>query len=234
MKKIFYISAALFCAAMLFSVSACHFNVVKKTSTVSAASISVKTLPSKVHYCEGDELETEGLVLEVKYTNETTADVTEGFEVTGYDSSVTGTQKLTVSYKNKKTTFPVTVETVSGLVKVEGGKVVGSTSNQCWSSDYPGIFIDGRTVEISDFIMCDHEVTQGEYEKYCSYSGSDTPATKINTNTGNTYGTGKDYPVYLVTWYDAIYYCNLRSAAEGLTPCYSIVVDGVDETDASK
>ena len=64
-----------------------------------------------------------------------------------------------------------------------------------------------------DFYMGKYEVTQAEYEKYCSY-GSNSPF--------SDYGDGDNYPAYYVSWYDALVYCNKRSMAEGLTPCYSI------------
>ena len=63
------------------------------------------------------------------------------------------------------------------------------------------------------FYMGKYEVTQAEYEKYCSY-GSSSPS--------SSYGDGDNYPAYYVSWYDALVYCNKRSIAEGLTPCYSI------------
>lgn len=64
------------------------------------------------------------------------------------------------------------------------------------------------------FYMCKHEVTQGEYEKYCSYTDSFSPR--------DTYGVGDRYPAYYVSWYDALVYCNRRSLDEDLTPCYTI------------
>ena len=64
-----------------------------------------------------------------------------------------------------------------------------------------------------DFYMGKYEVTQAEYEKYCSY-GEDNPS--------SSYGDGDNYPAYYVSWYDALLYCNKRSIAEDLTPCYSI------------
>lgn len=63
------------------------------------------------------------------------------------------------------------------------------------------------------FYMGKYEVTQAEYEKYCSY-GSSSPS--------SSYGDGDNYPAYYVSWYDALVYCNKRSMAEELTPCYSI------------
>ena len=72
-----------------------------------------------------------------------------------------------------------------------------------------------------DFYMSKYEVTQGEYEKYCSYGGS---------SPSDTYGDGDNYPAYYVSWYDALVYCNKRSIDEGFTPCYSIN----EETDPTK
>ena len=64
-----------------------------------------------------------------------------------------------------------------------------------------------------DFYMGKYEVTQGEYEKYCEY---------VEKLPNSSYGEGDNYPVYYVSWYDALVYCNKRSIDEGLTPCYSI------------
>ena len=64
------------------------------------------------------------------------------------------------------------------------------------------------------FYMGKYEVTQAEYEKYCSYTGTDSPS--------SSYGDGDNYPAYYVSWYDALVYCNERSIAEGLNPCYKI------------
>ena len=63
------------------------------------------------------------------------------------------------------------------------------------------------------FYMGKYEVTQAEYEKYCSYGSSSPSSVK---------GYGEKYPAYYVSWYDALVYCNKRSMAEELTPCYSI------------
>jgi len=62
------------------------------------------------------------------------------------------------------------------------------------------------------FYMGKYEVTQAEYEKYCSYGRSPS----------SSWGDGDNYPAYFVSWYDALVYCNKRSIAEGLIPCYSM------------
>ena len=73
----------------------------------------------------------------------------------------------------------------------------------------------GSSVTVGNFYICDHEVTQAEYTKYCKYTDSEkTPS--------STYGVGDNYPAYYVSWYDVLVYCNKRSIDEDLTPCYKI------------
>lgn len=98
-----------------------------------------------------------------------------------------------------------------GFVFVSGSTVTGG--DKFSNNGYTGAFISGRNVTIASFYICDHEVTQKEYEQYCNYGGSQP---------SSTYGDGDNYPAYYVSWYDALVYCNKRSMAEGLTPCYTI------------
>ena len=99
------------------------------------------------------------------------------------------------------------------FVYVQGATITGAITAEGYTTS--SIFKDGKTVAVGDFYMCDHEVTQAEYKKYCRYTDADyTPS--------NTYGLGNNYPAYYVSWYDALVYCNKRSMDEGLTPCYTI------------
>lgn len=109
-----------------------------------------------------------------------------------------------------------------GFVLVTGATVSESVSDSEGNSS--SVFIDGRRVEISDFYMCDHEVTQGEYEKYCTYYASEVEsAGSSDGSPSEEYGLGDDYPAYWVSWYEAVIYCNLRSMTEGLAPVYYIL-----------
>ena len=112
---------------------------------------------------------------------------------------------------------PSTVTIPEGFVEVIGTTITGSES---WIPS-SSVFRSGRSITIPDMYVCDHEITQAEYEKYCRY-GSSSPS--------SSYGDGDNYPAYYVNWYDAIVYCNLRSIGEGLTPAYKIG----EETDPRK
>jgi|GEM_PF-545266 formylglycine-generating enzyme required for sulfatase activity len=115
---------------------------------------------------------------------------------------------LTGLYKGKSYSASYEIKIASGLKEVSGTVTsanLGSSSNT--------VFI-GRTLNIPNLIVSDHEVTQAEYSKYAGFGISPS----------DSYGKGDNYPAYYVNWYDALVYCNARSMAEGLDPVY--VIDG--------
>ena len=99
----------------------------------------------------------------------------------------------------------------TGFAYAQGATITGAITASGYTTS--SIFKAGKTVTVPNLYVCDHEVTQAEYEKYCTY-GSSSP--------NSSYGVGINYPVYDVSWFDALVYCNKRSIAEGLTPCYTI------------
>lgn len=82
--------------------------------------------PDKTEYGIGENLDLKGLVITAHYSDGHEVVITEGFEVTGFDSATTGKKKVTVSYLDKTAFFEVNISeasmtsiTVEGLFKTE-------------------------------------------------------------------------------------------------------------------
>ncbi|TPE70350.1 formylglycine-generating enzyme family protein [Halalkalibacterium halodurans] len=95
------------------------------------------------------------------------------------------------------------------LVLVEGGTFTSTKTN-----DYE------ETITIDDFYIGKYEVTQKEW---MDVMGSNPSHFK-----------GDDLPVEMVSWYDAIEYCNKRSIKEGLEPYYNINKNELDPNNKSE
>ena len=63
-----------------------------------------------------------------------------------------------------------------------------------------------HTVQIDAFLMDRTEITQSQYAKFVQGNPS--------------HFKGPDRPMEMISWADAALFCNKRSRAEGLTPCY--------------
>lgn len=72
--------------------------------------ISVSTLPKRTEYTVGDWLDAAGMKLHVVYTNGRTEDIDAGFGLYPTELTDAGTINITVDYKGKECTFPVTVK----------------------------------------------------------------------------------------------------------------------------
>ena len=146
-----------------------------------------------------------------------TADWLSGVAATGTFTKAAAMADWTIDSANGIPTG-WTVESVgsavpAGFVVVEGSTVIGGDKFKDTYSN-AGVFVSGRSVAISTFWICDHEITQAEYS---SVMDGENPSN----------WTGDDLPVEKVSWYDAIYYCNKKSIADHLNPCY--VVGGKDD-----
>lgn len=64
----------------------------------------------KTEYYQGDALDTAGLTVTVTYTDKSTREITEGFQVTGFDSAdAVDSQTITVTYKGVTATYKVKI-----------------------------------------------------------------------------------------------------------------------------
>lgn len=67
-----------------------------------------------------------------------------------------------------------------------------------------------RSVTVNSFYMCKHEVTQKEW-----FDVMGIKQYELNKNAGKIFlDIGDNKPVYYMSWYDAIEYCNKRSIKE--------------------
>ena len=101
----------------------------------------------------------------------------------------------------------------AGFVGVLGATVIGAVSDS-------SVFIDGGMVDIPDMYVSDHEVTQAEYQAVIG-----TNPSNFNGSSGKEPADGEiqeNRPVEKVNWGDALVYCNRKSVAAGLTPCYAV------------
>ena len=127
-------------------------------------------------------------------------------------------------YPAENASYTVTLETVNvaesdGFIRVPAGSFKRSTATSSVDANESNTY----TITLSkDLYVCDHEVTQGEWEEYMTYYGEVTSNDSYRPK--ESCGKGENYPVYYVSWYEAVIYCNLLSIAKGLTPAYYITI----------
>ena len=102
----------------------------------------------------------------------------------------------------------------AGFVAVEGSTVTGGP--KFTYIGFSGVFVANRSVTIGNFYMCDHEVTQAEFQ---AVMGTNPSIFSSGVASGEIQ---ENRPVENVNWYMAIAYCNKKSLADGLTPCYTV------------
>lgn len=79
------------------------------------------TPPDKTEYLKGEELDITGMKVMAVYDDGTKTEITEGYEITGYNPDQIGEQTITVSYQNLNAQFRVTVKEEPGTDPEEPG-----------------------------------------------------------------------------------------------------------------
>ena len=151
----------------------------------------------------------------------------------------TKTRECSVCGYKDTVTESGTMILVPNMVTITGATIVGAPY---LDKDCTGVFIEGRTVTLSDFYIGKYEVTQEEYafvmkDQKVTVNGTEyllesNPSSCTSDSKNYTLFEGEEQgkrPVEGVTWYDAIWYCNALSEKEGLTKAYNIVVTTVKQ-----
>jgi len=81
-----------------------------------------------------------------------------------------------------------------------------------------------RVVISKGFWMSKFEITQKQYKEI----------TGVNPCERSKYGDGDSLPVFNISWYDAVEFCNKLSVANGLEPYYVIDTDSKDDYNISQ
>ncbi len=110
------------------------------------------------------------------------------------------------------------------------------------TNDYKGVFRAGRKVKLDPYIMSKYQVTQELYEAVMT--GQVINGNTLSVNPSRSQETG-NFPlvtgeiqkwraVESMTWYDAVYFCNILSEMTGLTKAYDIEIITVTSGDNAK
>jgi formylglycine-generating enzyme required for sulfatase activity len=122
--------------------------------------------------------------------------------------NMTFTPTDTSKYHTVKNGVNVLVSLAEMVRVAKGTFTIGSDDDQDYNAS------PAHTVTLTQgFYLGKYEVTQKEYE---------TVMGSLPGDLDDTYGKGDNYPVYYVSWYDALVFCNKLSVKEGLTPAYRI------------
>ena len=99
------------------------------------------------------------------------------------------------------------------FVFVKGATIEGAIQAEGYPESY--WFKAGAKHVIKDFYICNHEITQQEFAMY----GMKHYDVRVELSGESI---GPYYPAHQINWFEVLMYCNRRSVAEGLTPCFSI------------
>jgi len=143
--------------------------------------------------------------------------------------------QVTIMQPSQSTTTLQSVSVPADMVRIQGGTfTMGSTANEP-ERDSDEV---QHQVTVSSFYIGKYEVTVGEFQRFVNATEYRTEAEKdgggyvwtgsqfekkADANWKNPYFSQEDnHPVVLVSWNDAVQYCNWLSGQEKLTSAYTI------------
>ena len=158
------------------------FYVTVREAGKAVSSVDIQNKPTKQIYTVGESFNPAGMKLKVTYTDNSTAEITNGFTFTPSGQlNTAGQQKIVVSYGGKSTGFYVTVNKVVSSVTI-AKKPTKQTYNVGEFFNPSGMklkvtYTDGSTAEITDgftFTPSGQLNTSGQQKIVVSYGGKST------------------------------------------------------------
>ncbi|NLT51913.1 MAG: formylglycine-generating enzyme family protein [Ignavibacteria bacterium] len=122
------------------------------------------------------------------------------------DDNITENKEPETQYEDHYDASYVSENINLEMIFAEGGKFV--MGDNFYNGYYNNNTLPTRTVTISDISVSKYEITQYEWQKITGYNKSKF--------------LGDQRPVEMISWYEAIRFCNLLSITQGKDPCYSI------------
>ena len=151
----------------------------KLSGKVTVTELSVKTAPDKIVYTADEEFDPTGVVLEAKWSDGSTTEVTEGFTYSPDSSLSVDDTAVTFSYRGQTATQPITVNARSAalesiVVSAQPAKTVykeGETFNSA-GMVITAHYEDGTEVPVTGYeISPDGALTSGVTFVTISYQG---------------------------------------------------------------
>jgi len=103
------------------------------------------------------------------------------------------------------------------MIHVPAGKfLMGSPATESGRDTVTNDERQGEVIIEKSFFLSETEVTQGQWRKV------------MGTNPSKFHNCGDNCPVEMVSWDDAVKFCNTLSNAEGLSPCYLVSVSATE------
>jgi formylglycine-generating enzyme required for sulfatase activity len=109
----------------------------------------------------------------------------------------------------------------SGMVKITGGRFTmgGAVSSNLSDPSDGRSNAAAHVVEVPDFYLSRTETTYADWQEVEAWAVSIARGVaRYNFNAGS--GKGASHPVFNISWFDAVKWCNARSEKEGLVPVY--------------
>lgn len=101
------------------------------------------------------------------------------------------------------------------MVKIPGGSNSGTNplaEGEIYTDGYP----EKYDLAVSDFYMDKYEVAKAKWDEVAAWAKGNG----YDIGPDSVMGKAPDHPVYMVSWYEAVKWCNARSEKEEIKPAY--------------
>lgn len=160
------------------------------SSTAELKSMEIKTLPDKLIYNPGDELDLSGMVVNGINTDASVR-IIENYTVSGYSPTKTGKQTITVKYLDKTAQFDITMNNVE--------------VSELKASEYKTDYLVGEELDLTNMVLT-ASYANGNTAVVADYEASGFNSDTEGTQTVTISALGKTVDITVRITQPAIYY----------------------------